>query len=53
MERPFGRVAVQEIIIHRQQVNVMHYHVVTLITTEQKTDVQKRGTVEPVINGRN
>lgn len=47
MQRTLGRVAILEVIVERQEVNVMHHHVVTLILTQHKTNVQERGTVKP------
>ncbi len=48
MEWSSVRVAIMEVIIKREEVHIMHHHVVTLVTTQEETNIQKRGTIKPV-----
>ena len=47
MEGTRHRVVVAEIVVERQEIDVVHDHVVTLVAAQEKADVQERGTVEP------
>lgn len=36
----FGRVLILKVVIQRQEINVMHNHEVTLVSTQKETDVE-------------
>ncbi len=37
-----------EVIVEGEEVNVMHHHVVTLISTQEEANIQKGGTIKSV-----
>ena len=45
-----GRVAVLEVIVLWEEIDIMHHDVVTAISTQQEPSIEQTGSIEPVPN---
>ena len=44
---PRGRIAVLQLVVHREEVHIVHRDVVTAIATHEEPSVQETGSIEP------
>ena len=47
VEGPLGGILVLEVIVEGEKIDVMHGHVVTLVSAQQEADIEERGTIKP------
>ena len=45
------RKTVLQLVVQREEVNVVHSNVVTLLTAQEKTNIQQRSTIKPINRG--